>query len=198
MTRTLVLLVAIVTLSGSPGAGQTAAAPGAYPIATAPEGLRPVIQRADLIIISLQDAVLSELTRELERGGAAGAIKACHLDATAAAYRLSREHGVNLGRTSDRLRNPTNAPRPWAAGIVRQYAGRRAADVEGFAVDLGDRVGVLRPIALRPMCTACHGAPDELDPRIEAELKERYPKDRAVGFRPGDVRGWFWVEIPKK
>jgi hypothetical protein len=169
-----------------------------YRISQAPPELRRSIQRADLVILSLQNAMLAELTRELEQGGPGLAIRACHLDAATVAYRVAKQEGVQAGRTSDRLRVPTNAPRPWAAPLVAQYAGKRAADVEGFAVDLGDRVGVLRPIAERPLCAACHGDRDKLDPRVRQELEERYPKDRALGFTTGEVRGWFWTEIPKK
>jgi hypothetical protein len=50
--------------------------------------------------------------------------------------RIGREQGVAAGRTSDRLRSPTNAPKAWAAPLVKANAGRRTRDVEGFAVDL--------------------------------------------------------------
>ena len=29
------------------------------------------------------------------------------------------------------------------------------------------------------------------------EDDERYPRDRAVGFTNGEIRGWFWVELSK-
>jgi hypothetical protein len=101
------------------------------------------------------------------------------------------------GRTSDRLRNPTNAPRAWAVDLVKANAGRQARDVDGFAVDLGNKIGVLRPIAQRPLCANCHGPADRLSPAVRAELSERYPADKALGFTEGEIRGWFWVEIPK-
>lgn len=169
-----------------------------YPVAEAPGALRAAIQQGDMVIISLQDAALKELTRELARGGPAGAIMSCHLDATGEAYRVAREEGIAAGRTSDRVRNPLNAPRPWAVPIVTKYAGRPAAGIDGFAVDLGDRVGLLRPITHRAMCASCHGPEEKFDPRVRAELKDRYPVDRATGFKEGDLRGWFWVEVPKK
>jgi hypothetical protein len=196
--RGLALLAAAMFLSG----GLPAAQPGppfpTYKISQAPPEFRRPIQRADLVIVELHDAMLAELSRELDRGGPAGAILACHVDTTAAAYRAARDEGINVGRTSDRLRAPTNRPQPWAAPIVAENAGKRASDVEGFAVDLGDRVGVLRPIAERPMCAACHGESDKLDPRVRQELTDRYPKDLALNFRTGEIRGWFWVEVPKK
>lgn len=193
----LVALVAVMLL-GSAGARMQDAESRVYPLAEAPADFGLAIQRANMVIISLQGAVLSELTRELNRGGPAGAMRSCHLDATAIAQRVGREEGLAVGRTSDRLRNPLNAPRPWAAAIVRQYAGRRAAEVDGFAVDLGDKVGVMRPIAQRRMCNSCHGPADTLSPGVRADLKDRYPADRATGYAEGDIRGWFWVEVPKK
>jgi hypothetical protein len=33
---------------------------------------------------------------------------------------------------------------------------------------------------------------------VREELAERYPADRATGFKVGDIRGWFWVEVPNK
>ena len=168
-----------------------------YPVAQAPAELRPAVQRADLIIVSLQNTALAELTRELDRHGPAGATKACHLDLTAQAYQSAREPGVAAGRTSDRLRNPRNAPRPWAAPIVARYAGQQASRVDGFVVDLGDRVGVMRPIAHLAMCEPCHGSEDHLDRQVVTELKNRYPTDRGIGFEKGEIRGWYWVEVPK-
>ena len=199
MTRTgLALLVAGVLLSAGMPAAQPERAFPTYKISQAPPELRRQIQRADLVIVELHDAMLAELSREMDHGGPVAAIRACHVDTTSAAYRAAREEGINVGRTSDRLRAPTNRPQSWSEPIVKEYAGKRASDVEGFAVDLGDRVGVLRPIAERPACAACHGDPSTFDPRVRAEIADRYPSDRAVNFRSGDVRGWFWVEVPKK
>jgi hypothetical protein len=159
--------------------------------------MRYPLSRADLIVASMQDALLRELTEAIQTGGPAFAIKSCHIDVIGIIQRIGREDGVAAGRTSDRLRSPTNAPRPWAAALVAANAGRKVRDVPGFVVDLGDKVGVLRPMAQRPMCAACHGAPNELNPAVRAELRDRYPRDQAVGFHEGEIRGWFWVEIPK-
>lgn len=169
-----------------------------WPLSQAPAELRPTISRADLVIVDMQGAVLRELTDALSRSGPTAAIGFCHLDATAIIQRVSREEGVAAGRTSDRLRNPKNAPRPWAAALVQSHAGKDARHAEGFAVDLGNKVGVLRPIVERPMCAGCHGPVEQLAPGVALTLKDRYPADRAVGFRDGEIRGWFWVEMPKR
>ncbi|MGH8637692.1 MAG: c-type heme family protein [Burkholderiales bacterium] len=177
---------------------QSALPRGTWRIADAPSEVRHPISRGDLIVVSMQQALLRELTDGLDEGGPAFAIKSCHIDVVGVTQRIARYEGVAAGRTSDRLRNPTNAPRPWAAPLVKAYAGHRVREVDGFAVDLGDKVGLLRPIAHRPICASCHGPADKLSPIIREALKDRYPVDQAVGFNEGEIRGWFWVEVPKK
>ena len=178
--------------------GQTTSSWPTYPIKQAPAELRSAIQRADLVIVEMQNATSIELTRALASGGPGDAIRVCHLSATALTHRLGRDEGIAIGRTAARLRTPANAPKPWAAPIVKQYADAKAAGVDGFAVDLGDKVGVMRPVLHRATCSPCHGLDQELDPQVRQELKDRYVKDRATGFKVGDLRGWIWVEVPKE
>jgi len=44
------------------------------------------------------------------------------------------------------------------------------------------------PLAQKP-CATCHGT--NVDPDLRAEILERYPEDKAVGFKPGEIRGAF-------
>ena len=189
------LLCALVL--APPAYAQPPLPPGTWRAPDAPAEMRYPLSRADLIVASLQDALLRELTEKTRAGGPAFAIKSCHIDVIGIIQRIGRQEGVAAGRTSDRLRSRANAPLPWAAALVTANAGRRAADVPGFVVDLGNKVGVLRPIAERPMCAACHGAANKLEPPVRAALRDRYPQDQAVGFADGEIRGWFWVEMPK-
>jgi uncharacterized protein DUF3365 len=183
-------------------AALTAAIVGAQPahrswrISDAPPQIRDGIARADLVIVAMQDAVLRELTGALASGSTVGALSFCHVDAGAAARRIAAAERVEAGRTSDRLRNPANAPRAWAAPLVAAHAGKRSKDIDGFVVDLGDRIGVLRPISQRAMCATCHGPADRIAPDVRTAIARRYPLDRATGFKEGEVRGWFWVEMP--
>lgn len=113
------------------------------------------------------------------------------------ALRIQRSEGVRPGRTSARLRDPGNAPPRWAAGIVARHTASRIRDADGFVADLGERVGLLRPMVEQSMCAACHGPADGIAPSVKTAIATRYPADRATGFKDGDLRGWFWVELPK-
>ena len=187
----IVALVSIVPAAAQPVPEQS------WPIREAPPELRMTISQADLIILTMHDALLRELQEGLARGGPRSALAACHSNSVAVSWRLARGEGIASGRTSDRLRNPTNVSPRWAAPLVEANAGRPARDVDGFAVDLGSRVGVLRPIVLQPMCTGCHGPADHIKPEVRQMLADRYPRDRATGFTLGEIRGWYWVEMPK-
>ena len=153
--------------------------------------------RVEQAMNDLQRALLTKLTGAMASGGPAAAVEVCRTDARTISESVATAQGLELGRTSHRLRNPANAPRAWARPTVDAAAGAKAA-AEGLKVfDLGDRVGVLRPIGTAEACTKCHGAPDEVKKNLGGALAAAYPQDRATGFAPGDLRGWMWAEVPK-
>lgn len=145
----------------------------------------------------LQQALLEKLTTAMREGGPARAVTVCRDEAPVLAARIAREEGIALGRTSHRVRNAANAPRPWASAVVEAAAGAKASSERLRVVDLGDRVGVLRPIGTIEMCTRCHGDAKSVQQNIGRSLEAAYPQDRATGFAAGDLRGWTWAEVPK-
>jgi hypothetical protein len=153
--------------------------------------------RAEQAMNELQQALLARLKAAMDSGGPAAAVEVCRTDARAIADEVARKQGIALGRTSHRLRNSANAPRPWARAIVDGSAGAKMSAEKLRTIDLGDRVGVLRPIGTAEACTRCHGRDEEVRRNIGGTLATAYPDDRATGFTPGDLRGWFWAEVPK-
>ncbi len=125
--------------------------------------------------------------------GPAEAIEACRLEAPRISRALAMD-GIELGRTSHRLRNPDNAPRDWVRPLLAEYvdgAGESRSRVISLA---GGRVGYVEPITVLAPCLICHGSgiPSPAAERI-AEL---YPEDEATGFAADEFRGLFWVEFP--
>ncbi len=153
--------------------------------------------RAEQAMNRLQQALVAKLMAAMKTGGPAAAVTVCRDEAAAMAEGVARENNLAIGRTSHRVRNPANAPRPWARSIVEASAGAKASAERLRVVDLGDRVGVLRPIGTIDMCTQCHGDAKSVQQSIGMELAAAYPRDRATGFSAGDLRGWMWAEVPK-
>jgi hypothetical protein len=196
LVRVLAASGAAACLLGSPGIPAVYSSAGAtgdpqhtpFPAETA---------KAEQAMNELQQALLAKLKTTMESGGPAAAVEVCRTEARAIAETVARKQGIELGRTSHRVRNPANAPRPWARAIVEGSAGVKSAAERIRVVDLGERVGVLRPIGTADMCIRCHGAEGDVRRTLGAALAAAYPQDRATGFSPGDLRGWMWAEVPK-
>ena len=139
----------------------------------------------------MAETLMAELKGELEAGGPGSAITVCRDMAPMVAEYVADEHEVRIGRTSHRLRTPGHNAPAWAISTVD-------AQVAAEQVFLGPagELGVLTPISVAKPCLACHGNPEAISVEVAAALSENYPEDRATGFAEGDLRGWFWVEVP--
>lgn len=186
------LLVGLAALAGCRGqrpverAAWSPVAPGALTDVQQGQLSRATAAR-DALFASLS----ARLATSFDAHGAAGSIGVCKDEAPRIAADVAREHGLAIGRTSKRLRNPDNVPPGWAA---EQVAGEGTQTA--LFVGPQERLGVLLPIRTASLCTACHGRPESLAEDVSAALRARYPEDRAVGFGEGDLRGWFWIEVP--
>ncbi len=162
------------------------------PVPVTREAFPQEAERAEVAFGALKAGLLSRLSAAIGQDGPAGAISVCSTEALPLTEQIAIERGVEVGRTSFRLRNAKNAPRAWAAAHVASAENRPAY------FDLGDRVGVLAPMPLGGLCVTCHGPREGLAPDVRDALAQRYPDDQAVDFQEGDLRGYFWAEVPKR
>lgn len=120
------------------------------------------------------------------------AIDVCRVKAPAIGKELSID-GVTVGRSSHRLRNPSNRGPDWVTPVLQAYVEGESALVPVTVQLSGDRVGYVEPIKLQPVCTLCHGT--AVAPSVQAALDRHYPSDQATGFEIDDLRGVFWAEF---
>lgn len=161
----------------------------------APPALAPAVGRAAKAADALQKTLLERLQKALADGGPKHAIGVCADDASKLSAELAKAHGVELGRTSHKIRNDKNAPRAWLEPLLAAAQGKKVKEVTPVVVDLGTKLGLARPLGVQAFCLQCHGA--NLEPALATELAKRYPKDHATGFAEGDFRGFLWVEVAK-
>jgi hypothetical protein len=160
-----------------------------------PSALTTTQQRQQQAALAARDALFEQLvtrlTTVMSDEGPVKAIEVCRADAPRLAGEVGEQYGLKIGRTSYKLRNPENAPRPWA----RPYVDRGVGEPQFVALP-NDRLGALLPIRLKAKCLLCHGPEPDISQEIRSALAEHYPDDQATGFREDDLRGWFWVEVP--
>jgi Protein of unknown function (DUF3365) len=197
MTRAPALAVVVLAAAcaGAPAPGPAVAAPppppGRFRLEDAPGALQPAVARADAAVRTLREQIAARLWAEVAAAGISRSLAVCQRDAAAIAASVSAQTGVEVGRVGVRPRPGTAAPRPWI-GALLEVSAKRAADVQPVVLDLGDRVGLLRPIALAAPCLACHGAVDRVLPEVKHVSDSAYS-----AFAEGDLRGFFWAEARK-
>lgn len=156
------------------------------------------VEGGSAALAALQQRLLQRLMQALSKGKLEGAVSACSEEAQALTAQVASEQGLELGRTSHRLRNPKNAPREWVKPWLEAWADKPAQTLKPVVVDLGEeRIGLLRPIPMAGLCSGCHGPSESLSPEVKTLLAQAYPEDKAVGFKPGELRGVFWAEVPR-
>lgn len=155
----------------------------------------PASDQRKAIAAKAKDALFAQLSGRLmevmQSEGPVSAINVCSKEAITIAETVGKEFGVQIGRTSFKLRNPANAPREW----VKPFVQNRTDTPQHVLIDDGS-LGALFPIRLKVNCLMCHGQPDDILDNVKPELAKLYPNDAATGFKLDDLRGWFWVEVP--
>ena len=190
---TIALLLVAPACERKPGSNSAADEPAWQSVD--PESLqeseRQRLVKAQAAQKDLGKTLKGELTAAVKETSFAEAVDFCHSRAPEIANEVAEKHGVNLGRTSHRLRNANNTPPAWASDAVE-----RKDPKEYVFRGHDETLGYLKPIKLGGLCTNCHGPKDQLAPGVAEQLEENYPNDEATGFAVGDLRGWFWVEVP--
>lgn len=188
--RQLFLLALLITLPGIASHSQ-AAEPNADPRLTSSRQITHQFMRE----------LKGTLQQTMSQSGPVAAIKVCKTLAPDIAARLSAEHGVTVGRSSLKLRNPANAPDAWQQQVLEDFEsrhrqGKKPRDIEQFSTLPDGSARYMKAIGTQPLCLNCHGK--SITPEVRQILLEEYPNDQAIGFATGDIRGAFRIDWPAK
>ncbi|NJK90048.1 MAG: DUF3365 domain-containing protein [Myxococcales bacterium] len=151
---------------------------------------RERLEKAKAAKSKLASRLMEELSSAVSEGNFARGVEVCRDTAPKVAREVSTDLDIEIGRTSFKVRNPKNRPEGWRARMVE---ARPTDDV--VLAGPGGAVGYFSPIRLAEPCVACHGTNEQMASPVKEILASAYPEDEATGFAPGDLRGWFWVEV---
>ena len=146
-------------------------------------------------MLAAKEALFTRLSERLNQAmtsqGPAAAISVCKQEAPQIAQAIGDERGLKIGRTGVRLRNANNVAPMWAEELVRNRV-----DTPTFVTLDNGHSAALLPIKLQGQCLMCHGHAEQIAPIIREQLTKLYPNDQATGFKEGELRGWFWIDLP--
>ncbi|UCD64606.1 MAG: DUF3365 domain-containing protein [Candidatus Zixiibacteriota bacterium] len=158
-----------------------------------------LLMRASAKLIDrFQKDLKSELMAAINEGGAAHAITVCRVRAPEIAAAHSGEFW-SIRRVTVKNRNPNNLADYHHLGILAAFDDTTVvAPTHSYewVETAGDSTyRYYRPIRVMPLCLKCHGTDADIDDATRTALREKYPEDKATGYRPGDLRGMFVVEV---
>ncbi|NQW66651.1 MAG: DUF3365 domain-containing protein [Burkholderiales bacterium] len=158
-----------------------------------------LLKQSRNLSLSMLKELGAKLQSSMAEGGAINAIGVCHLQAPEIANRVSTENQVIVSRVGTRTRNPVmGVPNAWQAKALAQFEaglarGDKPADMEYSETvtkpDGGKEFHFAKPVLMQPMCLACHGNSDQINPEVKAKLSELYPNDKAINYQAGQLRG---------
>ena len=165
------------------------------------ETSRELMEKGGRIAAESFAALSGRLQAALDAGGVAEALHYCHTAALPLTDSLSIVHGATIRRTSLSYRNRANAPVDWEAGQLERYRQQQeqGEDLSPVLVRLDERrVAFAAPILTMPRCLQCHGTiGEDIQEADYAMVRTFYPEDKAVGFRPGQLRGMWSITFDR-
>jgi hypothetical protein len=105
--------------------------------------------------------------------------------------------GVYIKRVSFKNRNKNNVPDGFEANVLKRFEqmkneSKLASDSEHFEIIKENDHQYLRyikPIEIGAVCLKCHGNEDKISTEVKDLIAKKYPDDKAVGYKNGDLRG---------
>lgn len=132
----------------------------------------------------------------IQTGGLVQGVEVC----SSVANDIARQHsteGWTVKRVSHKNRNLNNAPNRWQYEILEEFGNRLRSGESMDQLVISKTIEVngdkelrfAKAIGTAPVCLNCHG--EKITPQVLQILKQKYPKDRAVNYKLGELRGAF-------
>jgi hypothetical protein len=137
------------------------------------------------------------LIKEIQQGGIKNAVSVCSDTAQLLTNDYGLQRGVFVRRVSFNNRNESNFPDEYEKHIlnkfqVMQNGGKLTETSENIEIMIEDESKFLRymkPIFIQAECLNCHGSETDMQEETRELLAEKYPGDKATGYKLGDLRG---------
>ena len=123
---------------------------------------------------------------------AVSAINFCHERASKLTDEVNKKlpKYASVRRTSLKVRNENNSPDEIDIRVMHSYSdGNNSIKV----VKDGNITRVYKPLIIKKVCLKCHG--NHVSSEISSIIKEKYPNDKAIGYKEGDFRGVIVAKI---
>lgn len=156
----------------------------------------------DSIALAAQATLVAQLSSAINEGGTTHAVVFCSENALNIKQMLSEKYNCTIERISEKYRNPKDQPANEKDVAVLKSFTEKHLNGETLLPDtvtVKNATVFYKPIMIgMPTCLKCHGNyTTDIDAEIQQILAEKYPNDRATGYKLGDFRGAWKITFSK-
>lgn len=156
-------------------------------------------QSTKVLLTELQTA----LKGALKSGGTQAAIRVCNTSALPLTEAVAKKQQIAIKRVSFKPRNPFNQPDDFESRLLKQFEtlqinGELNSDTELYEMveKNGQKIfRYMKPLTVKTVCLQCHGTNDTMKSETLDLINQYYSKDKAIGYKEGDLRGAVSVMI---
>ena len=139
----------------------------------------------------------SVLVTNMKAGGPLQAVNVCSDTAQQMSQLYSETKRVDVKRASFKNRNESNVPDEFEAKAIKLFeelmsGGQLAANsnlIETAINNGKEVVKYAKPILVDAPCLNCHGSESQISAEVAKVISKKYPNDKAIGYKIGDLRG---------
>jgi len=164
--------------------------------------LKEVVQTGKESSKLLLKTLGKNMKAHMKKGGALDALNFCSNEAYSLTESVNKKlpQGVHVKRISLKYRSPANQPQADEAKVLKAMESLKDANVvlpKHFVEKVDEKVyKFYKPLVInKGVCLKCHG--DVQNKKLKSAIKQRYPEDKAMGYKMGDLRGAIVVTIDK-
>jgi hypothetical protein len=138
----------------------------------------------------------SVLMKNMKEGGPLKAVSVCSDTASDLTRIYSAKLKIKIKRISYKNRNIKNFPDKFEKEALNKFAELYSQNELNTETEIIKKVNVngkevvryIKPIIIEAPCLNCHGD-REILPEVSERIKQKYPNDKATGYKIGDLRG---------
>lgn len=158
-----------------------------------------IIAKGDEASALLVQKLGGELKSKMQESGPLGALGFCSQNALDLTKQVSSQTNTSIKRISIKNRNPLNAPSKQERALMNKWDTllKKAQPLPPYElVNVSDSTSIYyKPIVINnEACLKCHG---NVEGELAKAIRSVYPKDKATGYKMGDLRGMIAVEISR-
>ncbi len=148
----------------------------------------------DSMATEAQTVLMKNVAAAIQKGGTDYAVEFCNTRAIPLTDSIAGHLDVGIQRLSDKNRNPDNVIQT----PMDSKAWQKIQSEKMHVLEQDDKGEVFyyKPISIAmPTCLNCHGGNNDITESTREIIAQKYPNDKAIGYKLGDLRGMWKIHL---